>query len=81
MQCERVVVRDWAGNPAVARVWRDLGEVVEVATDQVIARLSNGDKSTPPVGFRRADVFRYDRELATNGEWSKGKPFERGEAT
>lgn len=59
MEGDLVLVRAMGDEPCLVRVWRDDGAVVLVcgASREADEAIRAGDAI--PVGFRRADVFRY----------------------
>jgi hypothetical protein len=69
-----VIVRDYAGKPRLARLVADRGDVVDVASVD-LQSIANAGTAVIPVGFRRADVFRYDGELLNSGDFSRAEAW------
>jgi len=75
MQGGLVVVRDFAGNPRLARVYSDRGAVVDVCSALPGKAIGDDGKPLPPIGVRRDDVFRYTEELLRTGNWDAARPL------
>ncbi len=66
MRGSLVIVRDFAGNPLVRRVWSYDRNAVYVSDEFNYQRLFEGKEALMPVGFRHGDVFRYDHIVVAN---------------
>lgn len=69
MRGDKVVVRGFQQIPYFVRVWRDLGAVVEVLSDEDFQKWQVGRMVGIPIGFRRRDVFRFEDLPAEPIDW------------
>lgn len=53
---QEVVVKDYRGRALVRRVWRDLGETVEITSEAVFRMLEKGQSDLWPIRVPKSDV-------------------------
>ncbi len=77
MRGEVVLVRAFGNRPVVRRVWAVDADVVLITDDEQFQRLLSNEPAALPIGFQKADVFRFDPQYAGRDrlDWSQLTPW------